>query len=72
MNLIDLKKKYGNRLAYIGGMCNTNVLRKGTKKEIEKSSREIIDVSKKGGVVDIPIENYLFYDKIVKKYGNYE
>ena len=80
MNLVDLKNKYGNRLAYIGGMCNTNILRNGTRSEIEKSSREIIDVGKEGGVVigthslspDIPIENYLFYDEIVKKYGNYE
>ena len=78
--LLENKKKYGNRLAYIGGMCNTNILRKGTKSEIEKYSREIIDVGKEGGVVigthslspDIPIENYLFYDKIVKKYGDYQ
>ncbi len=73
MSVAELKKKYGNKLAYIGGMCNAHVLPKGTKEEITKKTNELIELAKDGGVVigshsiggDVPVENYVLYNNLV-------
>ncbi len=69
MNLPALKSKYGNRLAFVGGMCNTRVLAQGTRREIETQAHAIAECGRDGGVIigahsidaDIPVENYDYY-----------
>ncbi len=66
MDIVKLRKKYGGRLSFIGGMCNSFVLPKGSKEEITKQVRMIVELGKEGGVIfgshsigaDVPIENY--------------
>ncbi|MDA0748940.1 MAG: hypothetical protein O2954_20670 [bacterium] len=73
MDLVRLKKKYGNRLALIGGMCNVHVLPCGTREEIRDAAMQILDVGREGGVVigthsigpDVPVENYDWYHETV-------
>lgn len=80
LNIPRLKAKYGNKLAYIGGMCNSIVLPKGTFTEIEAQAGEIIEAGKDGGVgigahsigPDIPVRNYLHYHEFVMRRGVFE
>lgn len=73
MTVPAVKAKYGNRLALIGGMCNIHVLTKGSKNEIEKQARSILEAASEGGVIigthsidsDIPVENYEYYYSIL-------
>ncbi len=77
MWLPDVKAKYGKKLALIGGMCNIHTLATGTKNQIEKEARSIIEAGKDGGVIigshsideDIPVENYDFYYSVLDKYN---
>ena len=73
MWLPDVKKKYGNQLVLIGGMCNIETLAKGTKQDIERQAAELLEVSRDGGVIlgthsidfDIPVENYDIYHRFM-------
>ncbi|MBN1436612.1 MAG: hypothetical protein JW936_06035 [Sedimentisphaerales bacterium] len=75
MTIPQMKARYGNRLALIGGMCNIHVLTSGNRREIEHQVAEIMDVARDGGVVigthsidsDIPVENYDYYYEIVNR-----
>jgi len=77
LHIPTLKAKYGNKLAYIGGMCNSHVLPSGAPGEIETQAREIIEVAKDGGVAigahsigpDIPVQNYMHYHRTVMREG---
>jgi len=77
LHIPTLKEKYGDKLSFIGGMCNSQVLPDGNKAEIEKQAMEIIEAGKDGGVVigahsigpDIPVQNYVLYHETVMKKG---
>lgn len=72
LDLYSLKQKYGNRLAYIGGMCNAHVLPRGTRQEIRTQVERIKEAARSGGVIigahsigdDVPVENYDFYHSL--------
>lgn len=76
MPLPEVKKKYGNRLALIGGMDNIITFPRGSHKDIENQLKSIVEVAKDGGVIigthsidgDIPVENYDFYCSMMDKY----
>ncbi len=75
MWLPDLKKRYGNRLVLIGGMCNIKTLATGTREEIARQVEEVLDAASDGGVIigthsidkDIPVENYDYYDSLLEQ-----
>lgn len=75
MWLPDLKKKYGNKLVLIGGMCNIHTLATGSHREIAYEMEQILDAASDGGVIigthsidkDIPVENYDYYDSLFSK-----
>ena len=77
LHIPTLKAKYGQKLAYVGGMCNSLVLPSGTPAEIEAQAREIIEVAHDGGVLigahsigpDISVSNYMHYHKVVINEG---
>ncbi|MBD3183054.1 hypothetical protein GF312_12235 [Candidatus Poribacteria bacterium] len=79
LHIPTLKAKYGKKLSYIGGMCNSLTLPRGTKKEIERQAMEIIEAGKDGGVAigahsigpDIPVRNYVYYHNTVMERGRY-
>ena len=69
MDLVSLKRRYGERLALIGGMDNAVALPQGPVERIVAEARAIIEVGRDGGVVigahsigsDIPVEHYDAY-----------
>ena len=75
LHIPTLKAKYGRKLAYIGGMCNSHVLPDGPEAAIRAQAEEIVDAGKDGGVIigahsigpDIPVQNYLCYHRTVTK-----
>ena len=75
MDMEKLKKKYEKRLAFIGGVCNARVLPYGSKEEIAKHIKCIIELGKDGGVIlaahsigpDIPVENYDWAMEVYRK-----
>lgn len=81
MNVIDLKPLYGDRIAFIGNIDNSNTLPFGTVEDVRKEVREKMAVAGQGGgyicgsshsVPDsTPVENYLALVETVRKYGRY-
>lgn len=75
----DLKAKYGDRLALIGGMCNSHVLPQGPPEAIRDQARAIIETGRDGGVMigahsigpDIPVAHYMAYWETVRDEGGY-
>lgn len=80
MSIPALLKKYGRKLAYVGGMCNSIILPFATHKDIINKTREILECAQDGGVVigthsigpDIPLENYLTYHRTVMEEGCFQ
>ena len=74
MHLPTLKKQYGERLAWIGGMCNSQVLPLGPAAAIRRQTREILEAGADGGVAigahsigpDIPVAHYVAYHEMVR------
>lgn len=75
MSLVDLKKKYGRKLAYVGGMCNSDVLLNGPEERIIKKTEEILEAARDGGVAigshsidkNISVKNYMTYINCIKR-----
>ena len=73
LDLLSLKQKYGNKLAYIGGMCNAHVLPRGTREDIRAQVERIKEAARGGGVIigahsigdDVPVESYDYYHSLV-------
>lgn len=80
MDIEKLMNKYGKKLAYIGGMCNSVVLPNGPKEKIRDQVARIIQLGRNGGVIigahsigpDIPVEHYLAYVDYVTELGQYQ
>lgn len=72
MDVVALKERYGRRLAYVGGMCNAQVLPRGTKAEIRRAVERIKEAAQDGGIIigthsigpDVPVENYDYYHRV--------
>jgi uroporphyrinogen decarboxylase len=75
MNVLELKKKYGNKLSYIGGADNAFILPSGNRKKIEEHVLPILDAGREGGIIigahsigpDISPEVYDYYHSLVLK-----
>lgn len=69
----ELMDKYGTKLRYVGGICNSHILPNADKKAIEAHVRSIAEVGRNGGLVigthsigpDVPVENYKFYRNLI-------
>ncbi len=79
LHLPTLKERYGRRLAWIGGMCNSDVLPNGPLERIHRQARDIIAAGEEGGVIigahsigpDIPVSHYVAYQTTVQQEGQY-
>ncbi len=81
MDLGKLKKKFGDRLIFFGGVDEQRVLPFGNTGEVKEEVRlRIAQAGKKGGFIiapshniqpDTPLENIYAYFKAIKKYGTY-
>jgi len=79
MDVLKLRERYGKALALVGGVCNSVVLPRGDRDEIERHVRPILEAAREGGIVigshsigeDITPETYDFYISLLECYGNY-
>jgi uroporphyrinogen-III decarboxylase len=82
MNVIELKPLYGDKIAFIGNIDNSNTLPFGSVQDVKREVMEKMAVAGQGGgyvcgsshsVPDsVPIENYLTLVETVRKYGRYQ
>lgn len=79
MDVVELKKKYGNKLSYIGNIDALNVL-PGIKSKIKEDLEYRLNAAKGGGYIpssdhsvpgNVSAENYDYFIEIIRKYGNY-
>jgi len=76
MDVVKLRKRYGRRLAFIGGLCNAHILPIGTKEEIKAHVEHVLSVSREGGLVigshsigpDVPLESYEYAHQLIRQY----
>jgi len=81
MNVIELKPLYGDRIAFIGNIDNTNTLPFGTTEDVRREVMAKMAVAGQGGgyicgsshsVPDsVPVENYMALVNTVRRYGRY-
>ncbi|MCC7351452.1 MAG: hypothetical protein IT446_12870 [Phycisphaerales bacterium] len=50
-SLMELKRKYGRKLVLLGGVCNTQILQRNNRREIQDHLRPLIELAREGGVV---------------------
>ena len=78
-NLLELRERYGDRIVFFGGACNTRVLPGGDRSEIEKMVWELAELGRDGGLVagsasigeDVSPRSYEYYIQMLEKYGDY-
>lgn len=66
LDVVKLKEKYGTKLAFVGGLCNSLILPKGTPDEVRAHAEYCLRAAEGGGYVmgchsvgpDIPVRNY--------------
>jgi uroporphyrinogen decarboxylase len=51
MDVPELRAKYGERLAYIGGLCNSNILPAGSNEQVRSHVERILEAGNEGGLV---------------------
>lgn len=77
MDLPTLRERFGKRMVLFGGVCNTEILPRGDRREIEFHLRPLLEMARDGGIIlgcasigdDIAPEIYDFYRKLVTKYS---
>ncbi len=79
LDVVELKKKYKNRLAFVGNIDVRDVLT-GDKSNLERDVLRRLNAAKGGGYIpmsdhsvpdNVPVENYDFYMDLVNTYGKY-
>ena len=79
IDVIDLKKKYKDRLAYVGNIDCRDVL-PGPKEGIKKNLLRKLNAAKGGGYIpsadhsvpyNVPVENYDYFVSLIRQYGKY-
>lgn len=74
MDVVKLMEKYGKKLRYIGGVCNSHIMSCGDRGRIREHVESIVNAGRNGGLVigthsiapDIPVEDYELYRQIVR------
>ncbi len=79
LDLVKLRERYDKRVVFFGGICNTQILPRGNKKEIEAHVRPLIELGAEGGLIigsasignDISPQTYDYYISLLDKYGTF-
>jgi len=79
LDVVELKKRFGRRLAYCGNL-DVRVLANGTKDEIRRELLHKLNAARGGGYIpqsdhsvasNIPPENYCYAIDLIREYGKY-
>jgi uroporphyrinogen decarboxylase len=79
MDVVRLRRKYGHRLALLGGMDNAHLLPRGDRAEIARAVAHVLSAGHGGGLAigshsigpDISVETYDYYHRLVQERGHY-
>ena len=81
MDLLQIKQRYGDKIAICGNVDSTYMLPFGSKEEVIKETMECIKIGASGGGYilasdsdirdDMPVENILAMFETGRKYGKY-
>lgn len=77
MNVVELRNKFGKRLSFCGGLCNSQILPWGTDDEVRRHVEHVMSIAQEGGLVigshstsqDISVSRYDFIMKILHEHG---
>jgi len=77
MDVVDLRKRYGKKLTFVGGLCNTLVLPTGTREEVERHVEHVLSADDGGGLIigshsisnEVSVDRYEFMMSILEKHG---
>ena len=80
MDLFELKRQYGGKLALMGGI-DTRIIEEGTDDELEEEISTKLEVAKQGGgyiyhsdhsiTEKVSFQRFCFLLELIKKYGTY-
>lgn len=79
IDVVNLKKKYKNRLAYIGNIDCRDVF-PGSKENLKRDLLRKLNAAKGGGYIpsadhsipdSVPVENYDYFIDLIREYGKY-
>lgn len=77
MDVVSLRQRYGERLAFMGGLCNSRILPEGSREEVRYHVERLLEAGEDGGLVigshsigsDISLERYEFVMQILAEHG---
>lgn len=79
LDVVELRARYGRRLALLGGLDNVHILREGTPEQIREHTRHVLSAGAEGGLClgthsigpDIPVRNWEAAFEAWQEYGRY-
>lgn len=77
MDVVELRRRYGKQLAFVGGVCNTEVLPWGTDADVRAHVEHVLSIAGEGGLVigshsigpDVSLERYELFMDILHAHG---
>ena len=77
MDVVALRRKYGDRLAFVGGLCNSLILPYGDDDEVRRHVAQVLSIAEDGGLVigshsissDISQKRYRLFIDILEQHG---
>ena len=77
MDVVQLRQRYGHKLTFVGGLCNTLILPTGSPDEVRKHVEHVLSAEDGGGLIigshsistDIPLERYDLLMEILHEHG---
>jgi len=77
MDVVALRQRYGHRLAFVGGICNSLILPFGSQEELRRHVEHVLSVADEGGLVigshsisnDVSQERYQLFVDILCQHG---
>jgi uroporphyrinogen decarboxylase len=77
MDVVALRRRYGARLAFAGGVCNALILPNGSDREVREHVEHVLSIADDGGLVigshsisnDVTQERYDLFMEILHKHG---
>jgi uroporphyrinogen-III decarboxylase len=82
MDLVTLKRRFGDKLLFNGGIDSHHVLIQGTPGFVRAETRKVLDIMKPGGgyvagashdwiLEETPVENLLAMFDAIREFGSY-
>jgi uroporphyrinogen decarboxylase len=77
MDVLELKQRYGDKLAFIGGLCNSVILPTGSEDEVRQHVERVLFAGENGGLVigshsisnELTLDRYHLVMEILHQHG---